>query len=73
MTTAKRKLLANILAHFSWYTLIALVIGSFVLKGDESVNFPKLALGTILTLVWVLFAILVEPEGMRLEKEEEDE
>lgn len=73
MTKAKRKLLANILAHFSWYTMIALVIGSFVLKGEEVVNLPRLIVGTVLTLFWVLIAIAVEPENESFMEEKEDE
>jgi hypothetical protein len=73
MVKAKRKLLANILAHFSWYTMIALVIGSFVLKGEETINFPKLALGTTLTFIWIFIAVLVEPDDGLLKEEEADE
>ena len=66
MVKAKRKLLANILAHFSWYTMVALVVGSFVLQENEMVNLPKLLIGMVLTLVWVLVAILVEPDDREL-------
>jgi|YNPNPStandDraft_1061719.scaffolds.fasta_scaffold62167_2 DMSO/TMAO reductase YedYZ heme-binding membrane subunit len=72
ITKARRKLLANILAHFSWYTMIALVIGSLVLRGEEVINLPKLIVGVVLTLLWVLMAVAVEP-GDGSFKEEENE